>query len=223
VKTIFLVRHGESRYNVNENSVWSQAEKFDSPLTDKGLAQAAQLRNHPDLATAEVAVVSPLTRAIQTLRGAFPMAFSPKGTLEDNLRQAQPGSIPTIVWPVMREHLTDSCDIGTGASELQKRWQELDFSQVPEAWWYTDPSLAGEGPEASRTYFRECGFFEPVSDAFERADMFVRQLLSMPQQVIVCFGHADFFNYVCERHFDRPDVWMQNTEVLRLEKPVVPV
>jgi len=60
-------------------------------------------------------VSSPLSRALQTLEGAFPTLGSRQFGKE------------VQVWPVASEHLTTSCDIGTGGKQLAKRYPRLDL------------------------------------------------------------------------------------------------
>ena len=69
-------------------------------------SQVAKLAGHKELQKAELLLTSPLERALQTVEGAYPTLGS---------RQ----SLPLKVWPVVREHLTDSCDIGTGIKVSQ--------------------------------------------------------------------------------------------------------
>lgn len=111
VTELLLVRHGQSMHNVSDVAQYgdtgADATLFDAPLSPLGENQVAALAGHPELAAAELVVTSPLTRAVQTLLGAFPKA---------------PAACPPIeMWPLAAEHLTDSCDIGSGASVLARR------------------------------------------------------------------------------------------------------
>ena len=206
-----------------------------------------------------VAVVSPLTRAIQTLYGAFPMARAPRHFTTSNIlqdpklpiafndkkrsdgaeaqscsvyttdNQLTDQSIPTLVWPVLAEHVTGSCDLGTATSSLQKKYPMLDFEPLPEIWWYTEydevnvkdllstHNIQIKDPQFSRYYYAEFGIFEPYEHFTARVDKFITMLQAMPQQNIACFGHSDFFNGVCERHFGKKNVWMKNAEVIAVQ------
>jgi len=211
---VLLVRHGQSMHNISDVHAFgdsgADATLYDAPLSSLGESQAAGLAGHALLATAEHAVVSPLTRAIQTMVGAFPAASA---------RGAAGVSPPCTVWHVMAEHLTDSCDIGSGAATLAASWPTLDFSALPEVWWYIDDECSASDALDSRRQYRECGFMESEAAVNSRVDAFVAALRARPERVIAAFGHSDFFNLVMERHCGIEDYWMDNCEVYALELP----
>jgi broad specificity phosphatase PhoE len=188
-QTLLLVRHGQSMHNIASVAKYgdtgADASLFDAPLSPLGETQVAALAGHELLAKAELIISSPLTRAVQTLFGAFPP-----------LSGAPPA--PVELWPLVSEHLTDSCDIGTGAAELAKRFPTLHASTLPEVWWYTGG--VQETAAGSRERYRECGFMEPELMFIGRVDAFVEKLRQRPESVIAIFGHSDFFNYLMERH-----------------------
>ena len=183
------------------------AALYDAPLSPLGHEQVAALAGHELLASAELLICSPLTRAIQTLYGAFPPS-----------RGAPPA--PIELWPSAAEHLTDSCDIGSGASEIGRRFPSLDVSKLAEVWWYTDEETSREDASASRERYREYGLIEPERTLIERVDGFVAALRERPESVIAIFGHSDFFNFVMERHGGVLDYWLENAEVYPLELPL---
>lgn len=121
-RVVLFVRHGQSMHNISSVAKYGDQGKdetlFDAPLSPLGEEQVATLAGHAALATADLAVVSPLTRAVQTLFGAFP---------EAGAQRTSSSCPPVEVWPSMTEHMTDSCDIGTGASALAARFPSLDW------------------------------------------------------------------------------------------------
>ena len=175
-----LVRHGESLHNISSVAAYgdqgADPSLYDAPLSPRGEAQASDLASRdPDLvATASLVIVSPLTRALQTLIGAAPPAVLAAATVE--------------VWPVATEHLTDSCDIGSSPSALAARFSSstsslstssgarLDFSALPPVWWYVDEDTSKTDPDDSRVRFRDFGFHEPLAAAEARVDSFVAAL-----------------------------------------------
>ena len=175
-KVVLLVRHGQSMHNISDVAAYGDTGKdatlYDAPLSSLGESQAAALAGHAELAVAELAVVSPLTRAIQTMYGAFPQA-SARGT-----KGTAP---PCTVWQVMAEHMTDSCDIGSGAASMAARWPALDFSSLPEVWWYIDDECSPTDALDSRRQFKECGFMEPEASVNRRVDEFVAALRARPE------------------------------------------
>ena len=189
------------------------AALFDAPLSPLGEQQVAALEGHPELAQAELAVTSPLTRAVQTLLGAYPSA---RKALYPGRVQGCP---PIEFWPLTAEHLTDSCDIGSGASQLADRFPSLDVSALPEVWWYTDEETSREDAAASRARYRELGFMEPESALISRVDAFVDAVRARPERLIAVFGHSDYFNFLMERHGGVSDYWLENAEVYRFVLP----
>ena len=210
-QTLLLVRHGQSMHNIASVAKYgdtgADASLFDAPLSPLGETQVAALAGHELLAKAELIISSPLTRAVQTLFGAFPP-----------LSGAPPA--PVELWPLVSEHLTDSCDIGTGAAELAKRFPTLHASTLPEVWWYTGG--VQETAAGSRERYRECGFMEPEKMFIGRVDAFVEKLRQRPESVIAVFGHSDFFNDLMERHGGVIDYWLENAELYSMELPREP-
>ena len=210
-KTLLLVRHGQSMHNISDVAQFgdqgADATLYDAPLSPLGHEQVAALAGHELLAKAEFIICSPLTRAIQTMYGAFPPD-----------RGAPPA--PVELWPLAAEHLTDSCDIGSGAAEIGRKFSSLDVSKLPEVWWYTDEETSREDAFASRERYREYGFMEPELTLIKRVDAFVAALRQRPERVIAIFGHSDFFNFVMERHGGVLDYWLENAEVYPLELPL---
>ena len=163
---LILVRHGESTHNISSVAEYGDHGRdpslYDAPLSPIGTTQACALSTqHPDLVTADLILSSPLTRALQTMCGAFPPT-SASPTME--------------VWPLAAEHLTASCDIGSSPVELSTRFPHLDFSALPPVWWFVDADTSREDPAHSRERFREFGFYEPFSSFEARVDAFVAAL-----------------------------------------------
>ena len=121
------------------------------------------------------------------------------------------------VWAGLAEHLTDSCDIGSGAAALAERWGRLDFTSLPEVWWYTDDDVSRSDASASREHYRESGFYEPESAVLARVRQFVADVRARPERVVAVFGHSDYFNHLLEEHCGVSDCWLANAEVKRVE------
>mmetsp|Transcript_6908 Transcript_6908/g.23590 ORF Transcript_6908/g.23590 Transcript_6908/m.23590 type:complete len:223 (+) Transcript_6908:46-714(+) len=211
-KELILVRHGESMHNISAVHAYGDTGAdealFDAPLSPAGRAQADSLTARFALLCArtpvELAVVSPLTRAVETYVAAFP--------------QGRPG-MRTEVWAEAREHLTDSCDIGSPPAVLAKRFPWLSFAHLPAVWWYVDEETSTTDPEDSRRRYREFGFMEPDVLFRARVDACAQRLRRRPERRIALFGHSDFLNDLLERHLGVPDKWLENAEVFRAELP----
>jgi len=216
---LLLVRHGQSMHNISDVAQYgdtgADSNLYDALLSPLGEQQVAGLVGHPELARATLAISSPLSRAIQTLFGAFPAAA--EGTAA---RATAEGRCPPIeLWPLAAEHLTDSCDIGSGKSDLALRFPSLDLSALPEVWWYTSEDVSRDAAADSRKHYRECGMIEPAGAFEARIDAFVEALRARPEPVIAVFGHSDHFNALMERHGGDGDYWLDNAEVYAFELP----
>ena len=191
--TLLLVRHGQSMHNISSvaehSDTGADESLYDAPLSPLGKQQVAALAGHEELATAELIITSPLTRAVQTLYGAFPRAPSDCPA-------------PVEVWALAAEHLTDSCDIGSGASALAKVFPRLaqQFRTLPEVWWYTDEETSKSDALDSRNRFRDSGFMEPELTLIHRVAAFADEIRARPEQTIAVFGHSDYFNFLMENH-----------------------
>lgn len=210
-KTIFLVRHGESTYNEHYKEHGTDPLNFwDAPLTSNGQAQArGASRALAAHGSVSLALVSPLSRAVQTCLLALP----PDGVRAERYE----------VTELLSEHLEASCDIGKPPAELRGIFPELDFSALPDVWWYVpEEHRTGITPEGSRDLFANCGRREPSSSFVERVDAVAAMLARRSESTIALFGHADFFNAFLRRHFARHDAqykdkWMDNCEVVCLQ------
>ena len=209
--TLLLVRHGQSMHNISNVAQYGDTGAdetlFDAPLSPLGEQQVAALLGNSDLATADLIIASPLTRAVQTMFGAFP--------------KAPAGCAPIELWPLAAEHLTDSCDVGSGAAALGERFPTLgaQCGALPEVWWYTDEETSRTDAQDSRVKYRECGFMEPELTLIKRIDAFVAELRARPETTIAVFGHSDFFNFLMENHCGVSDYWLENAEVYRVSLP----
>ncbi|CAE8714007.1 unnamed protein product [Polarella glacialis] len=208
-KTLLLVRHGQSTYNVQyEQTKTDPMNLWDAPLTQMGEEQARALQGRfADLVCpVELALTSPLTRAMQTGLLAMPVSSRvAAGRYE--------------VSPLFAEHLEASCDIGRPPSELKADFPEMSFEGLEEVWWYVPQECqAGISVEKSRKLFSEEGRREPPRTFEARVDAAAASLAKRQEQVIAVFAHADFFNTLLRRHFASRDAsfndyWMKNCEV----------
>lgn len=206
-KTLILVRHGESAYNVHYQAHGSDPlDLWDAPLTQRGEQQARAAAQALAAHGVDLALTSPLSRAVQTCLLALPTG---RGTRYE-------------VSPLLAEHLEASCDLGRPPAELAADFPQLDFGGLAEVWWYVpEEERAGATPARSRELFAVDGRREPRSAAERRVDAFAAGLAGCAERTVAAFGHADFFNMLLARHFSRregrfAEYWMQNCEVLPL-------
>lgn len=213
-KTLILVRHGESTYNLYHEQTHSDPMNlWDAPLTAKGEDQASSLTGffsclRSNSQAVQVALTSPLTRSVQTALRAMPPESSAAAERYE-------------VSALLAEHLEASCDIGRTPEELAHDFSCLDFGSLAEVWWYIPEEFRGNGMTMakSRMLFAEDGRREPRSAFDARVDAAAAMLAGRTERTIAVFGHADFFNTLLRRWFSPQEVrfndyWMKNAEAL---------
>jgi len=115
---MILLRHGQSQFN-EVFAVTREDPGIEDPLlTPAGRQQAAEAGEQLGSHDLRRIVASPYTRTLHT-------AEIVAGAL----------NLPVSVEPLVREHAFFTCDIGTPASELRRRWSQFDFGDLPEVWW----------------------------------------------------------------------------------------
>ena len=128
---MFLLRHGQSFFNLLFNETRVDPGIADPGLTPLGFEQAAA-------AAAELAgesltriIVSPYTRALQTAEPILALH-----------------SAPAAVMSVVRERAAFSCDIGSPPDVLSARFPHHDFGHLPDPWWHD--GIESEASTAAR-------------------------------------------------------------------------
>jgi broad specificity phosphatase PhoE len=179
-KTITFIRHGESKYNewAKNPMTWITLQRlkdpmiFDAALSEVGLQQVRDLasRGIGTSEPVELVVTSPLTRAIQTATGVF-----------------SPDEYKYVVSELHTEIMDTACDVGRVPSELKTDFPKLDFSQLPEIWWY-HPDDTNDQRSGTRAIVKETRAM-----AQARVDKFREWLRQRPEKHIVVVGHSAFF------------------------------
>jgi glucosyl-3-phosphoglycerate phosphatase len=124
---MFLLRHGQSYFNLHFNNTRADPGIEDPELTALGLEQAAAAAD----ALAGVAltriIVSPYTRALQT---AEPFLRMHKGPLD--------------IMHEVRERAAYVCDVGRTPAVLATRFPQHDFAHLPVQWWHSSEETLEE-------------------------------------------------------------------------------
>lgn len=115
---MFLLRHGESEFNVHFSKTRVDPGIEDPALTETGRAQAAAAAVHLQEQEIRRVVASPYRRALQTAE-----------IVADHL------GLPIEVEPLVRERCWFVCDIGTPTSRLRQDWPAIAFGDLAEHWW----------------------------------------------------------------------------------------
>lgn len=118
---MFLLRHGQSEFNLHFTATRRDPGIKDPELTALGHEQAR--RAEADLADTPLTrlIISPYTRALQT---AAPFLNRPGLTVE--------------ILAEVRERTAFTCDIGSPPAQLAARFPHHEFGHLASCWWGDD-------------------------------------------------------------------------------------
>jgi glucosyl-3-phosphoglycerate phosphatase len=117
---MFLLRHGQSYFNLHFTPTRIDPGIEDPELTDLGLAQAHAAAEQLAQVPLTRIIISPYTRALQT---AEPIL---------KFHQA-----PVEIMHEVRERAAFTCDVGSPPELLAARFPHHDFKHLPSPWWST--------------------------------------------------------------------------------------
>lgn len=137
---MFLVRHGQSEFNVHFNRTGRDPGIRDPGLTEVGRAQAKAAAEHLVGKDVRHIVTSPYQRAIET--GSI---------IADALK------LDLTIEPLVGERSVFVCDIGTPMAELTMRWPNYAFSHLADEWW-------PEQEESDKALQARCAGFREITD-----------------------------------------------------------
>lgn len=228
-KTIVFIRHGESTFNKWRKNSFKRCSCFcnqlkyfredlrDAPLSDKGVKQvrnlAKRIKELGIKEKAQLIVVSPFARALQTALGGFGLSENWETNKLQNISACSANSVRPqstevlnssvegsrtvenekfrpLVLGVLREKIGSSCDIGTPKGKLEKEFGDaVDFMpDMPESWWYPSYSdKAINNPKDGIVIMESDKYFK------RRVSIFREWLLRRPEVYIVVVGHSNFF------------------------------
>jgi broad specificity phosphatase PhoE len=116
---MFLLRHGQSYFNLHFNETREDPGIEDPELTPLGMQQAAQAAAQlADVKLTRI-IVSPYTRALQTAEPIIAMH-----------------RVPVDIMQVVRERTAFVCDVGSAPRLLASRFPRHDFAHLPQRWWH---------------------------------------------------------------------------------------
>jgi broad specificity phosphatase PhoE len=116
---MYLLRHGQSYFNLHFSATRVDPGIEDPELTPHGVRQAAAAAHALRDAALSRIVVSPYTRALQTA---------------EPIRRLHP--VPVEIMTVVRERAAFACDVGNPPAVLASRFPHHDFDHIPERWWH---------------------------------------------------------------------------------------
>lgn len=178
---IYLIRHGQSTFNLLFEPSGVDPLHFDAPLSSLGVGQVAKARQTAASLGADLVVASPLTRALETAIGLF---------------GGDP--VPMIVSSIHRERLGNSCDVGRAPSVLLKEFPTLNFDHLDDTWWHN-----GEKDDRGVPV-------EPDRLFMHRVREFSHWIASRPERTVAVVGHGTFFHRLTGRHLENCEImkWM---------------
>ncbi|MDB6083459.1 MAG: hypothetical protein JWN43_1340 [Gammaproteobacteria bacterium] len=116
---MFVLRHGQSYFNLHFSETRVDPGIEDPELTPLGAEQAAAAaRELADVALTRI-IVSPYTRALQT---AEPIRALHR--------------VPVEIMHEVRERAAFVCDVGSAPVLLAARFPHHDFAHLPVQWWH---------------------------------------------------------------------------------------
>lgn len=116
---MFLLRHGQSYFNLYFNKTRVDPGIEDPELTPLGLEQASAAALQLAHSALTHIIISPFTRALQT---AQPILAMHRASVR--------------VMPEVREQAAFACDIGSSPDVLTARFPHHDFGHLPPRWWH---------------------------------------------------------------------------------------
>src|ERR1700722_6460986 len=115
---MFLLRHGQSYFNLHFTATRVDPGIEDPELTDLGLRQASAAAARLAAVKLTRIIISPYTRALQT---AQPILGLHQASVE--------------IMHEVRERAAFTCDVGSPPELLSARFPHHDFTHLPAQWW----------------------------------------------------------------------------------------
>ena len=116
---MFLLRHGQSYFNLHFSETRVDPGIEDPELTPLGAAQAAAAARKLAGAALTRIIVSPYTRALQTAQPVLAVH-----------------RVPVDIMHEVRERAAFVCDVGSPPELLAARFPQHDFAHLPRRWWH---------------------------------------------------------------------------------------
>ena len=116
---MFLLRHGQSWFNLHFGETGIDPGIEDPELTPLGARQAEAAARQLASAALTRIIVSPYTRALQTAQPVLAIH-----------------RVPIDIMHEVRERAAFVCDVGSPPETLAARFPHHDFAHLPRRWWH---------------------------------------------------------------------------------------
>lgn len=132
---MFLLRHGQSYFNLLFNQTRVDPGIEDPELTPLGKQQAAAAAVQLADARLTRVIISPFTRALQTAQPVLALH-----------------KVPVLIMHEVRERAAFVCDIGSPPEVLARRFPHHEFSHLPPMWWHSGMESARETSDRANMF-----------------------------------------------------------------------
>jgi broad specificity phosphatase PhoE len=132
---MFLLRHGQSYFNLHFNATRVDPGIEDPELTPLGMEQAAAAATHLADAALTRIIISPYTRTLQTAQPVLAIH-----------------QVPVKIMHEVREQAAFACDIGTAPDVLATRFPHHEFGHLPPRWWPAGVETTEETSERANAF-----------------------------------------------------------------------
>jgi len=140
--SIYFIRHAQSKFNAVFDALKPDPMIFDAELSELGHHQATRTGEAISKLNITKIIVSPFTRTLQTAS----LIFGDRRLFQINA--------------MVREQLSNSCDIGTHPEKLGEIYSHLDFSHLDDCWWHQgEPDHRGFATESHEVLLERVGKF----------------------------------------------------------------
>jgi broad specificity phosphatase PhoE len=132
---MFLLRHGQSYFNLHFSETRVDPGIEDPELTPLGIEQAASAALQLAGLTLTRMIVSPYTRALQTAQPVLGVH-----------------QVPVRIMAEVREQAAFACDIGSAPALLAIRFPHHDFGHLAPKWWRDGVETSEETSERANAF-----------------------------------------------------------------------
>jgi glucosyl-3-phosphoglycerate phosphatase len=132
---MYLLRHGQSYFNLHFNATRVDPGIHDPELTPLGVEQAAAAARRLAGAGLTRIIISPYTRALQTAQPLLAM---------------HPAAVQ--IMPEVREQAAFACDVGSPPEVLAARFPHHDFAHLARQWWHEGIETAQQTLERANAF-----------------------------------------------------------------------
>ena len=161
---MYLLRHGQSYFNLHFGSTRVDPGIEDPELTPLGLEQAAAAADRLAGTPLTRIIVSPYTRALQTAQPFLELH-----------------KVPIDIMHEVRERAAYVCDVGSAPAALAARFPHHDFAHLPPRWWHA-------GVETLESTVARADAFRRLMA--ERGDRSTTLLISHWAFILALTGHS---------------------------------